>query len=209
MIYSIVGTHTSLREKGNKEISSLGSQTHHIYSEQIGELEALINATSLFGDPVIVVCIQLGEVGSSKEELKRLLDPMSTSVNIFIIDEPFADVHLVNRLQKVSKKLFDAREEKIKDTSVFRLCDSFISRDKKQAWIDFMDIKKADNAEAIHGALWWKFQLEWSKVKEGKRSLFTEEDCKRIGGELMRSTILAHKGEKDLLLELERIILTL
>ena len=108
MIYSIVGTHHRLREKGNKELSALGKAMHHIYSEQIGELESLINATSLFGDPVIVVCIQLGEVTSSKEELKRLLDSMSASTNIFIIDEPFADVHLVNTLSKVSKKLFNS-----------------------------------------------------------------------------------------------------
>ncbi len=133
---------------------------------------------------------------------------MGTSSNIFIIDEPFADAHLVTRLQKVSKKLFDAREEKLKDTSVFKLCDSFIARNKKQAWIDYMNIKKADNAEAICGALWWKFQPEWLKVKEGKRSLFTLEDCERIGGQLVRAPILAHKGERDLFVELEKIILS-
>lgn len=209
MIYSIIGTHNILREKGNKEIRSLGDAICHIYSEQVGELEALIDATSLFGDPVVVICIQLGEVATSYEELKRLLEPMSTSLNIFIIDEPFADVHLVKRLQKVSKKVFDAREEKQKDTSVFALCDSFIARDKKQAWVDFMRLKKADNGEAIAGALWWKFQIEWAKVKEGRVSLFKEEDCERIGGELLRSTILAHRGEKDLFVELEKIILTL
>jgi hypothetical protein len=209
MIYSIVGTHYGLREKGNKEIKSLGEASHHIYSEQVSELEALVNATSLFGDVIVVFCIQLGESATSKEELKRLLEPMSTSATIFVIDEPFADVHLVNRLQKVSKKLFDAREEKIKDVSVFALCDSFVARDKKQAWVDFMRIKKGDNAEAIQGALWWKFQTEWGKVKDGRKSLFTKDDCERIGGALVRSSILAHRGQKDLMLELERIILTL
>jgi hypothetical protein len=208
MIYSIVGTHYGLREKGNKEVKALGEAMHHIYSEQVGELEALIDATSLFGDPVIVVCIQLGESAASKDELKRLMDAMSQSVNIFIVDEPFADVHLVNRLQKVSKKLFDAREEKLKDTSVFELCDSFIARDKKQAWVDFMNIKKPDNGEAIQGALWRKFQMEWTKVKDGKRSLFSEEDCKRIGGELLRSSILAHRGQKNIFVELEKIVLS-
>ena len=209
MIYSIVGTNVVLREKSNKEVAVLGKTTHHLYSEQVGELEALIDATSLFGGPVVVLCIQLSEVSSSKEELQRLLDSMSTSINIFIIDEPFADAHLVNRLQKVSKKLFDAREEKTEDTSVFRWCDLFVARNKKQTWVDFLELKKTETPEAIHGALWWKFQLEWSKVKKGKKSLFTEEDCKRIGKELMQSSILAHKGEKDLIVELERIILSL
>lgn len=209
MIYSIVGTHSGLREKGNKELQALGEVMHHIYSEHVGELEALLNATSLFGGPVIAACFQLGEVASSKEELKRLLEPMSTSPTIFIIDEPFADVHLFNRLQKVSTKLFDAREEKIKDTSVFAFCDAFIARNKKQAWVDFLELKKNGNAEAIQGALWWKFNMEWSKVKEGRRSLFTPDECERIGGEIVRSSILAHRGERDLMLELERIVLSI
>ena len=208
MIYSIVGTHYGLREKGNKEVRVLGEATHHIYSEQVGDLEVLVDATSLFGDSVIVVCVQLGDTASSKEELTRLLEAMSASINIFIIDEPFADVHLFKRLQKVSKKIFDAREEKLKDTSVFALCDAFIARNKKQSWVDFMRIKKTENAEAIQGALWWKFQTEWVKVKEGRPSLFSEAECRKIGGELLRSSILAHRGEKDLFVELERIILS-
>ncbi len=208
MIYSIVGTHKERREKGHKEFSSFGVAMHHIYSEQVGSLEALINATSLFGDVSVVVCIQLGEVVSSKEELVRLLDSMKTSPNIFIIDEPFADVHLFNKLSKVSVKVIDAREEKIKDVSVFTFCDSFVARDKKQAWIDFLELKKNSSAEAIHGALWWKFQMEWSKVKEGKKSRFTQDECEKLGGEIVRSSILAHRGERDFMLELERIVLS-
>ncbi len=208
MIFTIVGTQKELREKGSKEFSALGVASHHIYSEHVNELEALIDATSLFGDAVVVMCLQLGEITSSKEEMIGLLDGMKNSKNIFVIDEPFADVHLVNKLTKVSKKIIDAREEKIKDVSVFDFCNAFIMRDKKQAWVDFMRIKKADNGEAIAGALWWKFQTEWSKVKDGKRSPFSEEDCERIGGALLRSTILAHRGQKDLFVELEKIILS-
>lgn len=209
MIYTIVGTHKERRDKGHKEFSSFGVATHHIYSEQVGSLEALIDASSLFGDATVILCIQLGEVASSKEELVRLLDGMKTSSNIFIIDEPFADVHLFNRLSKVSVKVIDAREEKIKDVSVFNFCDSFIARDKKQAWVDFLELKKNGSAEAIQGALWWKFQMEWSKVKEGKKSRFTQEECEKFGGEIMRSSILAHRGERDLFLELERIVLSI
>jgi hypothetical protein len=209
MIYTLVGTHTGLREKGNKEISLLGVPAHHIYHEQVSELRQLIDATSLFGDTIIVTCIQLGEVASSKEHLISLLKDMESSFTIFVIDEPFADSHLVNRLAKVSKKLYDAREEKIKDDSIFTLSKLFVARNKKDAWIQFLDIKKRESGEAIQGVLWWKFQTEWQKVREGRTSIFTLEDCERIGGDLVRSTILAHRGEKDLMLELERIILSL
>lgn len=209
MLYSLVGTDVGVREKAHKELASHGEATQHIYSEQVHVLESLVNASSLFGDKIVVNCLQLGDSSSSKEEMIRLLGSLSESENIFIIDEPFADVHLVNRLTKASKKLFDAREEKIKDFSVFKLCDSFIVKDKKQAWLDFMHVKDKEGGEAIAGALWWKFQTEWLRVKEGKKSVFTEHECERIGKELISSTVLSHRGEKDLLVELERIILSL
>ena len=209
MIYALVGTKKELREKGNKELISLGVVTRYIYSEQVSELESLIDGVSLFGDMVVIVCSQLGEVASSKEELLRLLSKMEASLNIFIIDEPFGDIHMVNRLSKVAEKVYDAREEKIKDVSVFKLCDSFMARDKKQSWIQFMDLRKRESGESIQGALWWKFNLMWQGVREGKKSAFSELECERIGGELLRSSILAHRGKKDLIIELERIILSL
>jgi 3-phosphoglycerate kinase len=61
----------------------------------------------------------------------------------------------------------------------------------------------------VGGALWWKFQMVWQGVLEGKKSLFSVVDCERIGGALVRSSILAHRGEKDLMEELERIVLSL
>lgn len=209
MVYSIIGTSKEIREKSARELASLGVATHHIYAEKVSELEMLIDASNLFGERVIVVCIQLGESVTSKDELVRLLEDMKKSLNIFIIDEPFADIHLYKMLTKVSEKIYDAREEKIKDRSVFMLCDSFITRNKKQAWQDFLHVRATESGEAIQGALWWKFRTEWQNVKEGKRSPFSNEDCERIGKELVLSTPLAHRGKKDLMVELERIILSL
>lgn len=209
MMYSIVGTNKVIREKSAQELISLGVATHHIYSEKVGELETLIDASSLFGETVVVICVQLGDVVASKNELIRLLKDMEESSNIFIIDEPFANVHLYNKLSKVSKKTYDAREEQVKDRSVFKLCDSFVTRNKKQAWLDFLHIRATESGEAIQGALWWKFQLEWQIVREGRRSLFSSDDCERIGKDLILSTIYAHRGKKDLMVELERIILSL
>ena len=209
MIYTIVGTHKETREKAQKEYVRLGAVTQIIHSEQVGELKRHIDAVDIFGNTIIILCNQLGEVASSKEVLISLLNEMQSSVNIFIIDEPFADVHLTTKLQKVSEKFFNAKEEKIKDTSVFALCDSFAKRDKKQAWTDFMALRETGEGEAIAGALWWKFQLVWQSVRDGRKSVFTLEDCERIGGELMEAPILAHRGERDLITELERIILSL
>jgi len=209
MIYSIVGTNITIREQGLKELKEVGQATRHMYAEESKELESFISATSLFDMTSVVVCIQFAEDASSKEEMIRLLPEMQSSSNIFIIDEPFADIHLTNKLLKVSKKVFDAREKAIKDDSIFKITNSFIARDKKQAWLDFLDITTRESGESIQGVIWWKFQIEWQRVKEGKRSLFTVQECERIGGDLVRSRILAHRGERDLSIELERIILSL
>lgn len=209
MIYSVVGTHQETRRRAIEALSSLGEVSQYIYSEQADELESHIDATNLFGDSIIISCVQLSGNSSSKEILITFLPRMKESKNIFIVDEPFADVHLRNTLRPVSVKFFDAKEEKKKDVSVFALCDSFALRDKKQAWIDFMDVRERESGEAIAGALWWKFQQIWSGVRSGKKSAFSLSDCERIGGDLVRASIVSHQGERDLMTELEKIIVSL
>lgn len=208
MIYSIIGTQRIIREKALKEIALLGEPQHHLYSEHVNMLSSLIDASNLFGDTVVVCCISLGDDASAKQEMLRLLEQMEASKNIFIIDEPFGDVHLKNKLSKFSKKLYDAKEEVKKDTTLFALCDEFIKRNKKDAWILLRTIQQQEKGESIIGLLWWKFQLEWVKVREGKKSLFSLDDCERIGGAIIRASIKAHRGEADLMVEIEKIVLT-
>lgn len=209
MIYAIVGTDTNKREKAYEELNKLGSVSAHIYSEQVATLEPLISASNLFGDKVIANLIQVMDLASSRDEVVRLLPEMKESSNIFIIDEPFADVNRVTRLTKYSEKIYDAREGKEKDVDVFTFCNLFARRDKKGVWIEWMRIRDLDSPEAINGALWWKFQGIWSDVKLGKPSKFTLSECEEIGGKLIRAPILAHRGEADLKVELEKIILSL
>ena len=46
-------------------------------------------------------------------------------------------------------------------------------------------------------------------MRSGKPSKFTSTECEDIGGKLLRSSILAHRGEADLKVELEKILLRL
>lgn len=209
MIYSIVGTDTNKREKSYEALEKVGAISAHIYSEQIATLEALIEATSLFGDKVVANLIQTMDVASSREEVIRLLPDMKDSQNIFIIDEPFADANRVTRLTKYSEKVYDAREEKKKDVDVFTLCNLFARRDKKGAWLEWMRVRDLDSPEAIHGALWWKWTTIWQDTIKGVPTKFTLQECENIGGKLMRANIEAHRGEKELKVTLEEIILSL
>lgn len=209
MIYSIVGTDTNKREKAYEALEKVGAISAHIYSEQIATLEALIEATSLFGDKVVANLIQTMDVASSREEVIRLLSDMKDSQNIFIIDEPFADANRVTRLTKYSEKVYDAREEKKKDVDVFTLCNLFARRDKKGAWLEWVRVRDLDSPEAIHGALWWKWTTIWQDTIKGVPTKFTLQECENIGGKLMRANIEAHRGGKELKVALEEIILSL
>lgn len=209
MLYVIVGTGQVVREKATSIIAKMGTPSAVLYQEHADQLRFLVDANSLFGDTTVVSCVQLGTLSDSKEILVTQLPKMKESRAVFVVDEPFADIHLVNKLQKVADQFFDAREEKKKDTKVFMLCDLFVQKDKKSAWVLLRELLDSGEAEAIQGALWWKFQTEWQKVLDGKRSLFTKEECEYVGKRLMEAPIKAHRGELDLKVELERIILSL
>jgi hypothetical protein len=208
MIYSIVGTESKQREKALTELAKLGTPSAHIYGEQISALQPLIEAGSLFGDKVIAHLIQTLEKAETRERVYDLLPDMEDSENIFIIDEPFADANRMKKLEKFSKKVFDAREEKKRETDPFALCNAFARRDKKSVWVEWMRLRELE-PEAIQGALWWKFQTIWADARAGRPGKFTLAECEEIGGRILRSSILAHRGERDLRVELESIILSI
>ena len=207
MIYAIVGTDTIKRGKAYEALAGHGTVTAHIYSEQIATLEPLISASSLFGEKVIVNLIQAMDLASSREEVVRLLPSMKESANIFIIDEPFADANRVTRLTKHAEKVYDAREEKERDVDVFTLCNLFARRDKKGVWVEWMKVRDLDSPEAFQGALWWKMKTVWEDTLSGKPTKFSREECEVFGEKILKSSIKAHRGEADLKVELEKVLL--
>lgn len=209
MIYTLAGTDGKKREKALLEIAKLGSPSAHIYGEQLSMLQPLIEASSLFGDKVVAHLIQTLEKADAREYVYDLLSDMKESQNVFVIDEPFADANRVKKLEKFSEKMFDAREEKEEKASPFGLANAFARRDKKAVWVEWMNLRDADSPEALQGALWWKFQTVWADVRSGRPGKFTLSECEVIGGRLLRSSILAHRGGRDLKVELESILLSI
>lgn len=209
MIYTLVGTDAKKRERVMAEIAKLGVPNVHLYAEQISALVPLIEAGSLFGDTVIAHLIQMLEKAETREYVYDLLSQMESSQNIFFIDEPFADANRMKKLEKFSKKLFDAREEKAREATPFALSDAFARRDKKSVWVEWMKLRDVETPEAIQGALWWRFQTVWNDVRSGRPGKYTLPECEDIGRKIMRSSIEAHRGERDLKIELETILLSI
>jgi hypothetical protein len=209
MIVAIVGTNSKKRIQALQDISKFGNVSSHIYSEQISALKPLIEASSLFGDKVIVHLIQVLEKAETREYVYSLLPSMKESENIFVVDEPFADANRVKKIEKFAEKTFDARTEKAPEHSPFALCNAFARRDKKEVWLEWMKLRDVETPEAIQGALWWKFQTLWGDVRSGKPGKFTLAECEELGKRILCSSILAHRGERDLKVELESIVLSI
>lgn len=208
MIYSVVGTNQKIREESFKKILNGRNSTTYIYNEQIANLKPLIDATSLFGDEIIVTLIQTLDKAESREVVYDLFAEMKDSKNLFIMDEPFADSNRIKRMEKYSEKVFDAREEKEKELSPFNMCNSFGRKDKKQTFVEWIKIKDiAEPLEMVHGALWWKIKTIWGDTLDGKKTNFNLDECEKFGEEILRSSLDAHRGKVDLKNKLEEIIL--
>lgn len=215
MIYTLIGTEAGKREKALAEIAKLGVPNVHIYGEQISALRPLIEAGSLFGDRVVAHLVQVLEKAEAREKVYDLLAEMEKSNNVFFIDEPSADANRMKKLEKYSRKLYDARDHSVGsgaksgEASPFSLTNAFARRDKKAVWVEWMKLRNDLEPEALQGALWWKFQTIWNDVRSGKPAKYTLQECEEVGGRILRSSILAHRGEKDLKAELESILLSI
>jgi hypothetical protein len=208
MIYTVVGTDQHKREKAFAKLAKLGAPSVHLYAENVAGVEPLIQATSLFGDPIVALLIQTLEKAEDREVVYELLSDMETSATLFIFDEPFADTNRLKKLEKYSKEVLDAREEKSEGVNPFALCNAFAKRDKKTVWVAWMHIRDLESAEAIQGAFWWKMKTIWEDSLSGRPSKFTKDECEVFGSRILRASILAHRGERDLKEELEGIILS-
>jgi hypothetical protein len=72
-----------------------------------------------------------------------------------------------------------------------------------------MNIRDKETGEALQGILWWKWKTIWGDVLSGKRAMYTKEECEMIGSKLMRAPLRAHRGEGDLKVYLEEILLSI
>lgn len=211
MIFSIIGTDIKKRNKAFAEVLKGKDISSHIYSNNIYMLEPLISAQDIFGGEVVVVMEQTmekarGDEESNKEIVKKLLPAISESKNIFIIDEPFADVFTVRNLEKYSKEVFDCREEKIKERNAFVLCDAIDKRDRKQAFVEWMKIKDL-TPEMVHGAIWWKVRTIWEIILQGGSAKYSLDEIELMGKKLIDMSHDAHRGETDLKRGIEKLVL--
>lgn len=208
MLYVVVGTDVEIRKKGLLKILHGRNPSLYLRKETMFQVPALIDAQDIFGGEVIVMLEQVGNDAEGRELLKGLLKAMQTSKNIFILDEPFIDTSFVKTVAKYAELIIEAKEEKVKEGFPTAFLSSFEKKDKKQAWVEWMNLRDKE-VELIHGALWWKVKTLWSGVLQGKKSAFSKEELAALGFALVTGSHKAHRGEADLREEIEKVVLGL
>jgi len=200
---------------------------YRITSQNYAEnpLESLVAGQGLFASKYIVFYDSIFESKDIKEEVVGALAEIKASENIFIFLEKGLDKKTLEKFSKYAEKVqeYDETEKaKKKEYNPFAISDALLSKDKKQLWMLLMEAKKKGNAaEEIHGIIWWqikvlKLSMGAKDAKEAELSPFVFSKAKAASGDFtvrqtdaMLSDLVtmyhdAHRGEKDLWVEMER-----
>ncbi len=193
------------------------------YSEN--PISSLVAGQGLFASKYIVFYDNIFESKDIKEEIVEGLQEIKESENIFIFLEKEIDKKTLTKMEKYAEKVQEfsgAEKIKKKEYNPFAVSDALLSRDKKRLWMLLMEAKKKGNAaEEIHGIIWWQMKaLKVASVskdaKEAELSPFVFSKAKAASGnfsdeqvDVMLSDLVsmyhdAHRGEKDLWVEMER-----
>lgn len=229
MLYIIFGTDIKKRVEAKEKIEKdlLSKKiilkdlllVSKINKDNYFELENYFEKKSLFGERLLVNVDDILSKEESREYFYSNFKSFIDSENIFILDEPFAVTAVFQKLvrdftkEEIKENLFDAKEIKEKkDTKPFYLCTLIEKRNKKLAWLEFQKIYLQwgdTEAQALHGAMWWKWKNIWSLSINNKKTNFTKEEIETFGYELSLMAMKANNGEVNLMKDIEKFILSL
>jgi hypothetical protein len=240
MLYFIHGTDFKKRELSKKEIkSSLKEKlinynsllkVEEISKENLFLIKNYFKSNSLFGEKLLIQIEDILSREDTREFLYENIKNMIDSENIFILNESLAPAPSILKIEnilkkeKFSKNIFNCKEEKVKkDIEPFYLCDLIEKRDKRGAWREFQKIYlewEDEEAQALHGAIWWKWKMIWSAYLDSNKSnhfrvyklrekeiKYTKQELEKFGSKLSTMAMKANNGEVNLMRSLEKFIL--
>ncbi len=240
MLYFIHGADFKKRDKARKEIKDYLNRSgiklesllkvESISKENISLLPNYFGSGSLFGEKLLIQIEDVLTREDGREFLYENIQDIIKSENVFILDEAFAPAPSVLKVEKILEKekffknIFNCKEEKVeRDIDLFHLCDLIEKRDKKGAWREFQKIYLEwgdEEAQALHGAIWWKWKMLWSAEIDGNKNnyfrfyrlkereiKYTKEELEKFGYELSIMAMKANNGEINLMRSIEKFIL--
>ncbi len=195
-------------------------------------LDELLGSQGLFLAKYIVTLDGLLENKEIAPSIIGILNDLKESDHAWIIIEEKISAPNLKKLEKFVFKTFDfnnssGTDEKKQRINAFNFAEQFASKNKVGAWNEFLKLKEAELAgEEIHGVLWWQMKsvylakfcktvddtgltpysyqkaLRFSKAWEIK-------EINTILDRLVEMYHEAHRGNSDLLVNLEKVSLQL
>ena len=192
--------------------------------------DELLSSQGLFLAKYIVTLDKLlenKEIGPSVMSASTLKDLKESEHVWIIVEEKITAVNL-KKFEKVAFKILDFNnvggesDDKKQKVNAFSFAEQFASRNKVGAWNEFLKLRDAELAgEEIHGVLWWQMKsvylAKFSMTADGSGlTLYSYQKALRFskGWEIKELNAMldrlaemyhdAHRGNVDLLIELEK-----
>jgi DNA polymerase III delta subunit len=188
-------------------------------------LKELASARSLFAEKMTIVLSNVLEKEGSAEEVSDFLEELAGSPNTFIfIENEVTSTLLLAFKENGETILVDGKKESKPAFNIFSLTDAFGGRDKKKAWLLFIEATKFSAPEEIAQMIFWQIKnmLLVKRAKGGENLGLNPYVAKKAGAASQKFTILELKNlsrklvgifhesrrtGRDLAVSLEKLIL--
>lgn len=237
MISAFIGTDTIRARKAMNEYIETELSKQRVDTSTIDRIrftseswssdayEHALGATSLFGSAQVIILDGVDEHAriDMKDVLERARDTQTLCT--YIGDPDASTIELIKEYS-MEVFVFALPVQKKQDTAVFAFSDAVGIRDKKKAWLLFEGLaEKGAVAEEIHGTLFWLFKNikivhdGLSEKESGLHSFvykkalshakkYSPEDVNMKLTQLVNIYAAARRGEQELMIGLERFVLS-
>jgi DNA polymerase III delta subunit len=235
MLYVIHGTDTSkVKKKATQLVEMLQQKRPDASLFKVNKeswypdfFAETIPAISLFSPKNIVVMDSLLEDDTIAEMVFQNLDELKNTEHVCILIEGKLTKEYIKKVTAKAEKVEEHNKteapQKREAPQTFALADALLQKNKRKAFEVFQKLRAEEVVgEEIHGVLWWQFKslylvLNSKSAGEADLNPFVYSKCKSVeknwSVDLVAKTLdslvdiyhKAHRGEVDLLVELEKL----
>lgn len=202
MLTLILGTDSARPKERLQVLTGRGASETLASSVSAEEIVSRAQSESLFGESRTYVGVSLMEDEARAEALIDMFPALARSPHLFLFEEE-SGAALAKAVEKAGGSVIKAKAEAKKEASdPFALANALGKRDRKNLWLLYRKaIDEGASPEQLVGMLAWKARQ--MLAKEGT------EGAKKLSRDIVAVYHESRRGEGDMELLLERLILTL
>ncbi len=192
MITFIIGKRNSAYETAlAKAVGNLAAEKKTVSAETLNMVFDEVQTPSLFGDKKVFIISGMDDEAVRETLLDRGAELADAPHDVIVV----ADALLAAETKKVEKfgtivKVVEKKELVREAFNPFALANAFATGDRKKTWIAYQQVRaQSDEAEPLHGMIWWKLkdmlakkQIAHADAQQTARALVAAYHESRMGG---------------------------